>query len=144
MPFLLCKHENLECIFAIKSNWINSKIKAEVKKYLRMKIIYLTDYDIATSLHCFDIGCHIVLDGPDNFSRLGIKVYEYLYSGLHVLASSSSGGAKQIASQHNALIELETLYTSPKHFLHKIIGCKTSRNNISTSFREVIDGEIIS
>ena len=45
-----------------------------------MPVLYLENYSITDSLEIFDIGCHVMLEGPDNFTRVGIKVYEYLYA----------------------------------------------------------------
>ena len=138
-PFL--KKNNVNSYFAIKSDWLTNNLKNELNKYLLMPILYLENYSVPDALEIFDIGCHFMLQGPDNFTRVGIKVYEYLYAGLHVLTNSSAGGAKNIAHKYNALINLDELYLLENHFLELLISSKDikKRLKISSSFQEFIN-----
>ena len=91
---------NKPLIFAIRSNWLNESIQKILIKNLKMPVIFLHELSIEQSLHIFDIGCHLLLDGPDNFTRIGIKVHEYLFSGLPILTNSSAGAAKDLAKSN--------------------------------------------
>ena len=141
-PFL--SKNNLNSYFAIKSDWLTNNLKNELNRYLLMPILYLENYSVPEALEIFDIGCHFMLQGPDNFTRVGIKVYEYLYAGLHILTNSSAGGAKNIAYKYDALIDLNELYESKDHFLKLIISSKDINNRlrISNAFQEFINKNI--
>ena len=113
---------NKPLIFAIRSNWLNKSVKDILIKNLKIPVIFLNELSIEQSLLVFDIGCHLLLDGPDNFTRIGIKVHEYLFSGLPILTNSSAGAAKDLARKCNALIDAEDVYFDKSRFKNKFLN----------------------
>ncbi|ABM70704.1 Hypothetical protein A9601_14201 [Prochlorococcus marinus str. AS9601] len=109
--------KNIEFCFAIKSSWLNKIQKTELTNSLKCKVIFLEDLSIEESLSFFNLGCHIMLDGPDNITRVGIKVYEYLAAGLPILTNSSAGAACNLSKKMGGFIDIMSIYELDNHIV---------------------------
>lgn len=63
--------------------------------------------DLSEWLSAADAGIHVMSPGPDGYTRLGVKVVEYLSAGLPVITNANVGAAADFVAANDVGIRLD-------------------------------------
>lgn len=79
-------------------------ISNQLKKHFNLndfKIVNVKHQEVSFWLSASDLGIQVMSPTPDGFSRLGVKLTEYIACGLPVITNSNVGGAISIVEDYD-------------------------------------------
>lgn len=135
------KSINTEIVFLILTNSDHKILKEELEKFLHQDDFSIQNVkysDVSNWLSSADFGIQVMNETPDSFSRLGVKLTEYLACRLPVLINSYVGGATSIVNNYNVGISLDlndaNFEFKFKNFVNEIktnkLNCVNVANNL--------------